>query len=250
LNLLLPFYYLFSSDKDLSISIRNIFGFYPCNIYLYQLALRHKSASKEFVNGLKVSNERLEFLGDAVLSSVVADYMFKKFPYKEEGFLTEMRARIVSRTQLNKLSKKLGLDVLVQSDLTGNSPGKSVHGDALEAFVGAMYLDKGYNFTKKTVLNRIVEVHYDIEKLQTEDTNYKSQLIEWSQREKVPVEFKVVDEIGNGYNKQYLVNILVNQVFYAEGRDYSIKGAEQLAAGKVIEKLEAEERFREPLFAF
>ena len=98
-------------------SIRNIFGFYPGNICLYQLAFRHKSAAKEVLNGIKISNERLEYLGDAVLSSIVADYLFKKFPYKEEGFLTEMRARIVSRSRLNKLSKKLGFDRLIKSEI-------------------------------------------------------------------------------------------------------------------------------------
>ena len=117
LNLFSPFTVLFSSDKKLIHSIKNIFGYYPGNVFLYQLAFRHKSAAKEVINGLKMSNERLEYLGDAVLSSIVADYLFRKFPYKEEGFLTEMRARIVSRSQLNKLSKKLGLDNLIESEL-------------------------------------------------------------------------------------------------------------------------------------
>jgi len=238
LNLLIPFFVLFSSDKKLTYSIKNIYGFYPRNIFLYQLAFRHKSAATEIVNGLKMSNERLEYLGDAVLSSIVADYLFKKFPYKEEGFLTEMRARIVSRTQLNKLSRKLGIDKLIKAELLA-SHSKSLLGNAFEAFVGALYLDRGYTFTKKIILNRVIEVHFDIDKLENEDTNYKSQLIEWSQKEKIPIEFKVVDEIGNGYGKQYQVEVLVDQNIYADGRDYSIKGAEQIAAGKAMEKLEA-----------
>ncbi|MCD4790745.1 MAG: ribonuclease III [Bacteroidales bacterium] len=236
MNLLLPFTVLFSSDKKLTNSIKNIFGFYPGNIFLYQLAFRHKSAAKEIVNGLKVSNERLEYLGDAVLSSIVADYLFKKFPYKEEGFLTEMRSRIVSRSQLNKLSIKLGLDNLVKSELF-RSYSKSLHGDAFEAFVGALYLDKGYNYTKKIILKRVIEVHFDIDKLECEDTNYKSQLIEWSQKEKIPIEFIVVDEVGNGYRKQYIVDLMIDEKIYSNGRDSSIKGAEQIAAGKALEKL-------------
>ncbi len=236
------FFGLFSSDKKLYRSIQNVFGFAPGNIFLYQLAFRHKSASKEIINGIKLSNERLEFLGDAVLSSIVADYLFKKFPYRDEGFLTEMRARIVSRSQLNKLSKRLGFDKLIQSEIVPANFSKSLHGDAFEAFVGAMYLDKGYRFAKKTVISRVIEVHYDIDRLQNEDKNYKSQLIEWSQKEKIQVEFRTVEEIGNGYGKQYLVNILVNEELYADGIDYSIKGAEQLAACKVIERLDAEER--------
>jgi len=242
LKIFSPLTVLFSSDKKLAISIRNIFGFYPGNIFLYQLAFRHKSASKEFVNGLKLSNERLEYLGDAVLSSIVADYLFKKFPYKEEGFLTEMRSKIVSRSQLNKLSKKLGFDKLIESEAFCNTHSKSLYGDAYEAFVGALYLDKGYTYAKKIILNRVIEVHFDIEKLETQEINFKSQMIEWSQKEKVAVEFKVVDEIGNGYGKQYIVEIYVGEETYGNGRDYSIKGAEQQASGKAIERLELENR--------
>lgn len=236
-----PFTVIFSNDKKLVHSIKNIFGYYPGNIFLYQLAFRHKSAAKEVINGLKVSNERLEYLGDAVLSSIVADYLFRKFPYKEEGFLTEMRARIVSRSQLNKLSKKLGLDNLIKSELYSNYS-KSLCGDAFEAFVGALYIDKGYKFTRRVLLKRVIEVHFDMDKLENEDTNFKSQLIEWSQKEKVPIEFNVVDEVGNGYGKQYVVELKVEETVYSNARDFSIKGAEQLAAGKAIEKLDSENR--------
>lgn len=241
MRLFFSFTGFFSSDKKLTHSIKNIFGYYPGNIFLYQLAFRHKSAAKEVINGLKMSNERLEYLGDAVLSSIVADYLFRKFPYKEEGFLTEMRARIVSRAQLNKLSKKLGLDNLIESELYSNYS-KSLCGDAFEAFVGALYIDKGYKFTRRVLLKRVIEVHFDMDKLENEDNNFKSQLIEWSQKEKVAVEFKVVDEIGNGYGKQYLVEINIEDKSYADGRDFSIKGAEQIAAGKAIEKLDKENR--------
>lgn len=239
MSLVSSFTVLFSSDRKLAGSIKNIFGFYPGNIYLYQLAFRHKSAATEIVNGLKMSNERLEYLGDAVLSLIIADYLFKKFPYKEEGFLTEMRARIVSRVQLNKLSIKLGLNSLIKSEIFTHQC-KSMHGNAFEAFVGALYLDKGYDFAKKTILKRVIEVHLDIDKIQNEDTNFKSQMIEWSQKEKIPIEFKVIDEIGNGYGKQYQVELMVGNEVYSSGRDFSIKGAEQIAAGKALEKLHPE----------
>lgn len=235
-----PFSGLFSSDRKLSASIRNIFGFYPGNIFLFQLAFRHKSASREIVNGLRMSNERLEYLGDAVLSSIIADYLFKKFPYKDEGFLTEMRARIVSRSQLNRLSKKLGLDKLIQSGLSLNQ-GKSLHGNAFEAFVGALYLDKGYKYARKIVIKRVIDIHLDIEKIENEDHNYKSQLIEWSQKQKKPLEFRLAEEIGNGFSKQYLVEVKINEKVYSTGRDYSIKGAEQLAAEKALEIIDEEE---------
>ena len=238
MNLRLLLRVLFSPDKELAQSIRNIFGFYPGNIFLYQLALRHKSAAKEKIGGIKMSNERLEYLGDAVLSSIVADYLFKKYPYKEEGFLTEMRSKIVSRNQLNNLSMKLGLSKLVKTSLMRNSKSKSVLGNAFEAFIGALYLDRGYNFTKKILVKRIIEVHFDIDKLEHENTNYKSQLIEWSQKEKITIQFKVVDEVGNGYGKQYIVNLFVNGKVKGVGRDYSIKGAEQTAAEKALINIE------------
>ena len=169
----------------------------------------------------------------------MSNYLFRKFPYKEEGFLTEMRSRIVSRSQLNKLSKKLGIDKLIESEAFCNNHSKSLYGDAFEAFVGAIYLDKGYKFTRRIILKRVVEVHFDIEKLQKQDVNYKSQMIEWSQKEKIPIEFKVANEVGNGYGKQYIVDLFVNNEKLSDGRDFSIKGAEQIASGKALEKLNA-----------
>jgi ribonuclease-3 len=241
LNLGLPFRILLTSDKHLFISIRNLFGFCPHNIKLYQLAFRHKSAAKEKINGIKMSNERLEYLGDAVLSSIVADYLFKKFPYKEEGFLTEMRAKIVSRTQLNSLSLKLGINRLVETEIVKNVRSKSVNGNAFEAFIGALYLDRGYRYTRKIILKRVIDIHLDIEKLETENRNFKSQLIEWSQKEKVPVTFKVVEEVGDGYGKQYIVEARINKKSYSTGRDFSIKGAEQFAAEKALQKIQTQE---------
>ncbi len=227
-----------SPDKELYHSIKNIFGFYPGNIFLYKLAFRHRSAAQEITKGVKVSNERLEYLGDAVLGSIIADYLFKKFPLKDEGFLTEMRSKIVSREQLNKLSIKLGLDKLIESNSDIYHKSKSAMGDAFEAFVGALYLDKGYMPTKKILLNRVVKVHYDIDRLENQQLNFKSKLIEWSQKEKQEVEFKLLQEIGQGHKKQYQVEILVNSEPIAKAQDYSIKGAEKIAAEKACNKLE------------
>ncbi len=223
---------IFSSDKQLFQSIKNIFGYYPGNIFLYKLAFRHKSAAKEVINGVRVSNERLEYLGDAVLSSAIADYLFKKFPYKDEGFLTEMRSKIVNRAQLNKLSKKLGLDRFLESENDSKNLCKSINGDAFEAVIGAMYLDKGYNFTRKIIIKRIINLHLDIDEIEKLESNYKSKLIEWSQKEKKELEFNVIDEVGDGYNKQYVVQVLVNKKAISQARDYSIKGAEQIASEK------------------
>ena len=235
-----PIRVFLSEDKQLFVALKNIFGFYPGNIFLYKLAFRHKSQALELNNGSRVSNERLEYLGDAILSAVVADHLFKMFPYKDEGFLTEMRSRIVSRAQLNKLSQKLGIDTLITANTEKNNVYRSMKGDAFEALIGAMYLDKGYNFTRQIVIEKIIRQHFDLHELENNNTNYKSQIIEWSQREKRPVEFVIMNEVGHGYNKQYVVDILVDKVSMGKGRDYSIKGAEQDAAMKALLQIEAQ----------
>jgi ribonuclease III len=235
-----PFRVFLSEDKELFIALKNIFGYYPENIYLYKLAFRHKSQAIELNNGNKVSNERLEYLGDAILSAVVADHLFKTFPYKDEGFLTEMRSRIVSRTQLNKLSQKIGIDTLITVNTDNNNVYRSMKGDALEALIGAIYLDKGFNFTRRIIIEKLINQHFDLKELENNNTNYKSQIIEWSQREKRSVEFVTVNEVGHGYNKQYVVDVLVDKILLGKGRDYSIKGAEQDAAMKALLQLEGE----------
>ncbi len=231
---------LFSSDRDFILSIKNIFGFCPGNVSLYKLAFLHRSVAME-QNGHKVSNERLEYLGDAVLSSIVADYLFKKFPFKDEGFLTEMRSKLVSREQLNKLSRKLGLDQFIQSNQDSKSFFRSMEGDAFEAFIGAVYLDRGYGFARRLVINRIISVHFDIDELVNLEVNYKSKLIEWSQKERKDLQFNVITEIGNGCNKQYLVEIKVEDSICATGQDFSIKGAEKIAAEKAYISLHLED---------
>ena len=235
MKLLLPIKRLLSKDKKLTEFFRNVFGYYPKNILLYKLALCHRSSSTEQINGIRINNERLEFLGDAILSAVIADYLFKKFPHKDEGFLTEMRSRIVSRENLNKLSLKLGINKHIQSD--HNNICRSMNGDALEAIIGAMFLDKGFLLTKKILVNRIIKFHLDIDELENKDLNFKSRLIEWAQKEKKQVEFCVVKEEGSGYNKHYIVNVLINKEIFGTGRDHTIKKAEQNAAKKSISML-------------
>ncbi len=227
-----------SQDKNLILSIKTLFGFTPGNIYLFKLAFRHKSAAIEVNPSIRISNERLEYLGDAILSAVVADYLFKMFPLKDEGFLTEMRSKMVSRAQLNKLSQRLGFDNFIESqqDLSGHN--KSMMGDAFEAFIGALYLDKGYNFTRKIITERIIAHHFDIEELENTETNFKSKLLEWSQKEKVDLEFVVVSENGSGHKKQYIVEVHVDGKSVASATDFSIKGAEKFAAEKAIETLQ------------
>lgn len=226
---------LFSPDRRLYLQIRNIFGFYPGNISLYQLAFRHKSLARKQNNGVRISNERLEFLGDAILDAIIADYLFKLFPYKDEGFLTQMKSKIVSRSHLNKLSAKLGIDDLILCSHEVGAHYKSMKGDAFEAFIGALYLDKGYVFTQKIIEDRIIRLHINMDELLATDLNYKSRLLEWVQRERKTLEFKVIEEVGTGYHKQYIVESLVDQVVLGRGQDFSIKAAEQQAAERALE---------------
>ena len=227
----------FSKNKVLYQSIKNIFGFLPGNIFLYKLALTHKSVATEIKEGFKDSNERLEYLGDAILGSIVADYLFKKFPFKDEGFLTETRSKIVSRTQLNNLSIKLGLNKLIESAPHNKNNGKSINGDAFEAFIGALYLDKGYVFAHRIVTENIIKVHLDLDELIEKEINYKSKLIEWAQKEKKEIEFKVISEEGNENANQYASKVFIDGKPYEKGYDFSIKGAEKLAAEKTYHQL-------------
>jgi len=188
-------------------------------------------------NGIKENNERLEYLGDAILGAIVADFLFKKFPCKSEGFLTEMRSKIVSRSNLNKLSQKLGLAKLVQTQIDNNASKCSINGDAFEAFIGALFLDKGYRFTKRIIVNRIIKCHIDVEELVNIEFNFKSRLIEWSQKERKTLEFKLIEETGYGANKLYWVDVIIDSFIEGNGKDFSIKKAEQNAAEVAYNKI-------------
>jgi ribonuclease-3 len=199
--------------------------------------LLHRSAAQGGVKGVKNSNERLEYLGDAVLSSVIADFLFHKYPLKDEGFLTEMRSKIVNRANLNQLSRKMGLDRMIQSEQENGSVYKSINGDAFEAVIGAIYLDKGYKFARKVIINRIIFCYLDIEDLEKKDYNFKSILIEFAQKEKKQVDFKVIEKTGQGYNKQYMVAVYFDNKQVATGYGYSIKEAEQNGAANAYSEI-------------
>jgi len=220
------------ADKALYEYIHNIFGFYPKNIALYRVAFTHKSVAAETVGNYHVSNERMEYLGDAVLSTAVADYLFHTYPTQPEGFLTEMRSRIVSRASLNKLSEKLGFVDYIRHTPDVGSNAHSMGGNAFEALMGAIYLDRGFDFAKHIIIDRIVRIHIDLEQLQTTDVNFKSKLLEWSQKHKKSTSFKMLEEIGEGHKKEFHVQVVIDEQPYADAIDRSIRGAEQLAAEK------------------
>ncbi len=168
-----------SPDRTYIRLLKNLLGFVPNNVNLYRMAFRHRSASVASKNGAKNSNERLEFLGDAVLGCVIAEELFKLYPYKDEGSLTEMRSKIVSRVSLNQLSKRLGLDEIIEFDkqiLNNANKRGSMLGDTFEALIGAVYVDKDYNCTRKFITDRIIKPHIDIHTLELTETNFKSKL--------------------------------------------------------------------------
>ncbi len=232
-----------ASDRALSEAIRNIFGYTPKNVAIYTLAFRHKSMATLVSHGFKHSNERLEYLGDAVLGSVVADFLFKKFPFKDEGFLTEMRSRIVSRSTLNLISRKMGLDQLVETSKENGINGTSILGDAFEAFIGAVYLDKGYRFTQELIVRKIIATHLDIDELTEKESNFKSKIIEWAQKEKRKVEFVLKGQTGNPkQGNTYRVELKIDHVTAGSGQDFSIKKAEQNAARQVWEQMMQSEK--------
>ena len=224
-------------DRELYLYIHNIFGFYPRNINLYRVAFTHKSVAAETVGNYHVSNERMEYLGDTVLSTAVADYLFHTYPTQPEGFLTEMRSRIVSRVSLNKLSQKLGFEEYIRHAPDMGNNARSMGGNAFEALMGAIYLDRGFDFAKKIIIERIVKVHIDLEELQNTDVNFKSKLLEWSQKNKKKLVFQLLDENGEGHKKQYHVQIVIDGTSYSDAYDRSIRGAEQLAAEKTCKVL-------------
>lgn len=228
----------FSNDKKLFLSLRNILGFYPQNLSLYKQCLRHRSAATALKDGADNSNERLEFLGDAVLGASVAHFLFRKFPYKDEGFLTKIRSRIVSRTNLNSLSRKLGLFNMIEVKRENEQIYKSAGGDALEAFIGAIYLDRGYNVAQAFVINKLIKLHLDLEEILNTDKDYKSKLVEWSQKEKRSIRYEVAAENGSGLNRYYIIDLFVDEVKQTSGNGNSKKAAEQHAAEKYITEKE------------
>jgi len=215
-------------------------GAKPFNLNIYKLALKHSSVAEKTPNqSFKLSNERLEYLGDAILGAIIAEYLYKKYPYKDEGFLTEIRSRIVNRESLNNLSRKIGLADLVEFE--GQKYARtyqSMAGDALEAFIGAVFLDKGFYFCKKFVLKRLIQPHLDIEKIVQTNLNFKSMLIEYAQRENKEVEFVLVDEKNNKGTTIFTVEVVIDGESVGVGMGQNKKKAEQAAAEKAFANLQ------------
>ena len=235
-----PLRIYFSPDKTFHDSLRNILGFYAGNIALYKLAFRHSSAAQMIKKGVKDSNERLEFLGDSIIGTVVADYLFKKFPFKDEGFLTKMRSKMVSRAQHNQVAKNLGLNkfIEVNNDRFKTAQPSSISGDAYEALIGAIYLDKGYKVAQTFILTRIINVHIDMDEVETKEIDFKSKFIEWVQKEKKEFRFEVLNEGGTAADKQFIIQLIVENETVGTAQHFSKKRAEQMVSEQACIVLE------------
>ncbi len=224
-------------SKEFNSFFKNILGYVPRHTELYRVALTHRSSSSVH-NGHRINNERLEYLGDAVLGAVVAEFLYKKYPYQGEGFLTELRSKIVSRASLNQLSKKIGLFDLIEYQHDQSGGFKSIGGDAFEAMVGAMYIDKGYMFVRRILVDRILRVHLDVDSMASMDWNFKSKLIDWGQKNHKKITFEVVRTMqGHGGRRQYESRVSIDGEAQQSAIDFSIKASEQAAAEKTYKDL-------------
>lgn len=228
--------YFLLSDNSKQKTLKAILGFYPVNFALYEQAFTHKSITSESDNG-RQSNERLEFLGDAVLGAIIAEYFFQKFPLEDEGFLTKIRSKLVSRKFLNQLSVDLGLDSFLETSIHLNRS-VSIYGDAFEALIGAIYLDKGYLHAKKFLIDKVIRDYVDIDQLIATETNFKSKLIEFTQYKKTSYQFdtSAVETEDNTYFK---CELKVGGQSVSRGEGNSKKAAEQEAAKRFFESLES-----------
>ena len=240
----------FRKEKELYSSLYAILGFYPRNISYYKLALMHKSIMRRNAKGKPVNNERLEFLGDAILDAIVGDIVYQHFPGKREGFLTNTRSKLVQRDTLNKLANELGISKLILSNGRSSSHNSYMGGNAFEALVGAVYLDRGYNACKHFMKNRILTQMINIDKVAYKEVNFKSKLIEWSQKNRVKLDFVILDQ-GKDKNGSPIFNykVVIEGIDGCDGVGYSKKESQQLASKLTLERLRKEPQFIDAVFA-
>ena len=223
----------------------NVLGFYPDKIEYYQLAVRHKSVSIPTENGHNLSNERLEFLGDAVLNSVVTDILYRRYENEREGFLTNTRSKIVKRDSLNKLAVEIGLDKLVKvTKYVNANTNNNIYGNALEAIMGAIYLDYGYKQCKKFVEERLVKSFIDLDKVTENEVNFKSKLIEWCQKNRLETEFILVqDTLQNANKHEFLTNLTINGQIICDATGKSKKESQQNVSQIALELISSNKNF-------
>lgn len=226
----------FSKDKDLTRRLTSLLGFVPANLSIFKLAFSHKSNSTDKGGYATQNNERLEYLGDAVLGTIVAEYLFQKYPNRDEGFLTKMRSKIVKRKSLNMIGDRMGLDVLL-NEQNNTRLSRSMLGNAVEALVGAVYLESGYRRTKRYIVNQILRKYVDIHELERVDDNYKSQLLEWCQKNGRSVNYKLLARYKFEKRDRFRVAVVINGERLAVADDFNKKSAEQNASERAMQAL-------------
>lgn len=225
----------FSKDKDLVKRLLPIIGFVPVNLEIFKIAFSHKSTPAEKSSAV-TNNERLEYLGDAVLGTIVAEYLFKKYPTENEGFLTKMRSKIVKRKSLNSIGEQMELDLLL-SKYNKTRLSNSMLGNAVEALVGAVYLERGYDHTTRFVIRKILQNYVDVSQLEHTDDNYKSQLLEWCQKNGKTVSYKLMARYKLEKRDRFKVAVLVDNQKFGVADDYNKKSAEQTASKEALIKI-------------
>lgn len=236
---------LFRKDKEPYFRVRRITGYLPHNLSLYRTALRHKSFSRS-EDGRHVNNERLEYLGDAVLGAVVADILYERYPKKQEGFLTTLRSKLVRRDMLNQLAVQIGLDKLILHD----GPVTSAHnsymgGNAFEAFVGALYLDRGYKACRQFVRRVILRKFVNLEELAQKEENYKSRLIEWCQKNQLSCQFEMISQkiLSDRTTPKFVSRVIIEGIYCGQGEGFSKKESHQQAARQAYQKVHRDVAF-------
>ncbi|WP_299064581.1 ribonuclease III [uncultured Polaribacter sp.] len=220
-------------DAEFHNELRKLLNFSPRKINQYKKAFTHRSVQMLDKKGNPINYERLEFLGDSILGSVIAAYLYKKVPTGTEGYLTQMRSKIVSREHLNELGKDLNLIKFVKSNIDQSNVGDNIHGNIFEALIGAIYLDKGYNFCQKFIYHNVIVPYVDIEKLEGKITSYKGLIIEWCQKQKKIYSFDTYEDSGNDPVKHFSVKVSIDGEQVAKGRATSKKKAEEQASKRV-----------------
>ena len=235
----------FQPKKESYFVLKQILGYPPKRIEFYRIALLHKSSGREVAHSRYVNNERMEFLGDAILDAVVADIVFHRYPTKDEGFLTNTRSKIVKRETLNRVALELGLNRIITSSTRSTTPNSHILGNALEAFIGAVYLDQGYEKTRQFIENKIIRPHIDIDSLVKEEVNFKSKLLEWAQKHKVELSYEVISSDSNrNRHSIFESETLLNGLSAGSGNGHSKKESQQQASKSALDKLHSDKKFR------
>jgi ribonuclease-3 len=224
--------------REFKSRLKKILGFRPGEILIYEAAFIHRSASFTLPHGQKINNERLEFLGDSVLDTILSEFLFKKYPEANEGSMTKIRARIVNRDGLNQLAISMGIDKLLVSNIGNTQPTRHLYGDALEALIGAIFIDKGFRKTRKFIINHILEKYLDLKEIMIKDNDFKSLVFEWVQKKKLPLSFSYHEDYDAYQRKpRFTTTLYIDKTEYGSGQGNSKKEAEQEASAKAWERI-------------